>query len=40
MKLRTVASLELRLTFARGAIEWEMVDIIVAKKDVKSSNGC
>ncbi len=23
------------LTFAYGAIEWEMIDIIVAKKDVK-----
>ncbi len=25
------------LTLACGAIEWEMIDIIVAKKDVKSS---
>ena len=27
------------LTFACGAIEWEMIEIIVAKKDVKSSKS-
>ncbi len=30
-----IASLAMYLTFAYGAIEWEMIDIIVAKKDVK-----
>ncbi len=25
--------------YARGAMEWEMIDIIVAKKDVKSSKS-
>ena len=29
MKLLDVASLAMQLKFARGAIEWEMIDIIV-----------